>query len=253
MTMITDLSWLTAYPIAHRGLYSHQEPIYPENSMAAFRHALDKKYAIELDVQVIADQEVIVFHDDNLRRMCGKAGEVDSLFASDLEQCPLRVKSTVTEEKIPFLSEVLEMVDGRVPLLIEIKRQPQVKGANDIILNALLGYEGPFAIQSFDPMVLGWFAKHAPFIVRGQLSSNFSREKLNPIVKYLLRNFRLNFVSKPHFLAYAIDDMPRSLLSRKRKKGVLVLGWTVGNQASYDRVKSYCDNIIFEGFFPDCK
>jgi len=248
--MKTELKWLTERPIAHRGLYSHIDPVCPENSRSAFERAVEAGYAIELDVQVTADQEVVIFHDEDLGRMCGKPGSIGSLFARDLEYCRLRADDRATAERIPKLTEVFELVAGRVPLLIDIKRQPEVKAANDIILKVLLEYKGPFAIQSFDPMILGWFAKQAPFIVRGQLSSDFKEEKLNFFVKYLLRNFWLNFISKPHFVAYDVRDMPRRRLARMRKRGMVVLGWTVDSEDCSARVREYCDNIIFEGFRP---
>ncbi|MBS1664776.1 MAG: glycerophosphodiester phosphodiesterase [Bacteroidetes bacterium] len=245
--MQVNLDFLLSRPIAHRGLHS---PTVPENSLAAFKAAMDNQYAIELDVQVIADHEVVVFHDDNIQRMCGTSKPVDTLVRQDLGFCVLKSGAQNRQETIPLLTEVFRLIDGRVPILIEIKRQPQVKQANSYILNELKKYQGAFAIQSFDPMILGWFAKHAPHIIRGQLSSNFKSEPLNPITKYLLRNFKLNFVSKPAFIAYDVKDLPRADLERRRKKGEPVIGWTVDSQTVYEKVKSYCDNIIFEGFQP---
>jgi glycerophosphoryl diester phosphodiesterase len=245
--MSTDLSFLLSSPFAHRGLHS---PAVPENSMGAFAAAVQGGYAIELDVQVMADREVIVFHDANLRRMCGKPDAVDSLFVRDLAACRLKVDGQETSEKIPRLEEVLGLVDGRVPLLIEIKRQSQIKEANPCILNKLLYYKGAFAVQSFDPMILGWFARHAPHIRRGQLASDFSDQPLNPFVKYLLRNFKLNFISRPDFLAYDVEAMPRRGLDRRRRKGMIVLGWTIDSEACYERIKCHCDNIIFERWRP---
>lgn len=244
---ITNLDFLAAHPIAHRGLHSQT---IPENSLAAFTAALDNQYAIELDVQVIADHEVIVFHDDNIQRMCGEDKPVASLVRQDLDSCLLKSDSQHREEKIPLLKEVFNLINGQVPLLIEIKRQPHFRQANLYILNELNKYKGQFAIQSFDPMILGWFAKRAPNMIRGQLSSDFRNEPLNPVTKYLLRNFKLNFISKPSFIAYDVRDLPRPEVERRRKKGQMIIGWTVDTQDVYERVKGFCDNIIFEDFQP---
>ena len=247
------MKWLKGRPIAHRGLYSHSEPFVPENSMAAFARAIAANYAIELDVQVIADEEVVVFHDNTLTRMCGKESDLDKLYVKDISDCYLTMglDKPEVDETIPLLSDVLQLVKGSVPLLIEIKRQSHIKNANVIILNALQGYPGPYAIQCFDPKVLGWWAQNAPYTLRGQLSSDLKGEKYSPLLKFGLRNFMFNFISKPHFVAYDVKDMPRRRLASMRKKGIPVLGWTVKDKSCYERIKDYCDNIIFEGWEPD--
>lgn len=238
-------AWLKNTPIAHRGLHAAGNLI-PENSIKAFENAIQHGYAIELDVHVIADEEVIVFHDDDLKRMCHSDEKVHTLSSANLKY----YKLLPSQEPIPLLKEVLRLVNGRVPILIEIKRQPSQSTANMIILNALLGYKGEFAIQSFDPFVLGWFAKNAPFIVRGQLSGNFKEVKMGRITKYLLKKMMLNFISKPHFVAYDVRDLPNARIERFRRKQVPVLGWTVTGSTDHNRVRKHCDNIIFESFQP---
>jgi glycerophosphoryl diester phosphodiesterase len=238
-----EIQWLFRRPIAHRGLHS-TDPLIPENSMRAFDRAITRNYAIELDVQVTSDQHVVVFHDYNLERMCGEDKEVADLTRADLDY--YRLGKT---DRIPLLSEVLQLVNGAVPLLIEIKRQPKVRHANLIILNQLLNYKGEMAIMCFDPYVLKWFAKHAGYLVRGQLASNFKGEKLNPLSKFVLRRFWLNRLSKPAFLAYDVRDLPNDRVARKRRK-LPVLGWTVESPDRHQKVRPHCDNIIFEGFCP---
>jgi len=240
-----DNLWLKKIPIAHRGLHSNDSGI-PENSIKAFENAIKHNYAIELDVFVISDQQVLVFHDDNLKRMCGVDKSINTLDSHNYK----RYKLLKTNENIPLLQDVFDVVDGRVPILIEIKKQTGVKNTNSIILNTLLGYKGPVAIQSFNPFTIGWFSKNAPSIIRGQISSDFKNEEMNFVRKYLLRKLKLNFISKPHFIAYDVRDLPNSLIERIRRNGTLILGWTVDSKESYDRIKMFCDNIIFENFNP---
>lgn len=240
-----DISWLKKFPIAHRGLHDISVKI-PENSLKAFANAVKHNYAIELDVYVISDQQVIVFHDDNLKRMCGIEKNVNTLNSFDYHLYNL----LRTEEKIPLLQEVLHLVDGKVPIIIEIKNQPKTKNANMVILNILLGYKGFIAIQSFNPFIMGWFAKNAPTLPRGQLSSNFKDEQIGLVKKFILKKFIFNFVSKPHFIAYNVKDIPNRLIVKKRKKGILIIGWTVNSEKEYQQIAAYCDNIIFESFKP---
>jgi glycerophosphoryl diester phosphodiesterase len=247
-----EINWLLEYPFAHRGLHS-TDSLVPENSMKAFERAIGQNYAIELDVQVISDQEVVVFHDYNIKRLCGVDIEVKDLTKGDLNHYKL-----LKSERIPLLEDVLQLVNGAVPLLIEIKRQPAVKHANMIIRNCLLNYRGPVAIISFDPLILRWFARNAEFLVRGQLSSDFREENPHPVKeeklhwmkKFFLRWLLLNRFSRPHFLAYDVRALPCGVVARRRKKGMVVLGWTVRGGEERLKALEYCDNIIFEGFCP---
>lgn len=134
-------------------------------------------------------------------------------------------------------------------MLIEIKKQ-YVKNANRIILDTLSAYQGPIAIQSFDPFTLRWFVRNAPAIIRGQLSPYFEHDKMNAVKKFLLKNLKFNFISKPHFIAYDVNNLPNPLIERKRNEGMPILGWTVTSKEVYERVHNCCDNIIFEGFMP---
>ncbi len=240
-----DLSWLKATPFAHRGLHTGDEKI-PENSMKAFKNAIEHNYAIELDVQVTKQKQVVVFHDEDLARMCGGHERSITTVTSDELQHFYRLQGT--EQKIPLLSEVLACVNGRVPILIEIK-PTRVKNACRIILNELIGYTGLLAIQSFDPFILGWFANRTPRLIRGQLACSFKEEQMNAMKKYLLRTCKLNIISKPHFFAYNATDMPVSFLERKRKNGTPVLGWTITSTEEQKKASQYCDNIIFEGYY----
>jgi len=240
-----NLNWLTRANFAHRGLYDNKAKI-PENSLPAFKRAMDEGYAIALDVQVISDQEVIVFHDLTTERLCNKDERVTNLNRGEL----IHYKLMKTDNTIPLLTEVLRFVNGKVPLLIVIKKQSGLKNSNLIILNTLLGYRGDLAIQSFDPFILRWFAKNAPLIPRGQLYPEIKIEKISRSQKYMQSTFLFNIFSKPHFFSHDIRDMPNAFVAKKRKNGSIVLGWGVRSTEEYERMSDFCDNIIFEGFKP---
>ena len=239
---------LTGWDYAHRGLYDNEHGI-PENSMAAFRRAVDKGYGIELDVHLTADNQLVVFHDDTLTRMCGMNKKISSLLYSDLMQ--LRLLGT--EEGIPLFKDVLELIDGKVPLIIELK----VDGSNQNLLCPLVWqllsrYKGDYCIESFHPFVLQWFKRHEPQVVRGQLSCNFFKE--NPhcdIVLFLMSNLMTNFFTHPDFIAYKYLDLDNPAVIYNRKLfHIMTVVWTIPGKPTYDRFKNKVDVMIFEGFEP---
>ncbi len=236
-------SWLVETPIAHRGLH---DKTAPENSMAAFQKAVEEGYAIELDVHLLADNTVAVFHDDSLARMTGNDGYIKYLNKEDLKMLHLNG----SKETIPTLEEVLKLVNGRVPILIEIKNQNKVGKLEQAVIDLMKTYKGKFAIQSFNPYSVGYFKKHAPDIVRGQLSGSFKNEKkFSFFTKFALRHMLLNKkVSEPHFIAYEYTAVPNRSVKKFKKLPLLV--WAVPNQTEYMKVVKYCDNIIFENFEP---
>ncbi|MBP3431436.1 MAG: glycerophosphodiester phosphodiesterase [Clostridia bacterium] len=236
-------SWLVETPIAHRGYHGKSAP---ENSMAAFSAAIEKGYAIELDVQLLADDTVVVFHDESLARMTGNDGYIKYLNKTDLKA--LKLKDT--KETIPTLSEVLSFVDGKVPLLIEIKNKYKVGKLEQRVINLLKNYKGEFAVQSFNPYSLAYFKKHAPNILRGQLSGYFKKEKLGWMKKLLLKKMRFNKkTSEPHFISYEASTLPNRIV--KKYKSLPLLAWCVRSKEEYMSVVKYCDNVIFESFDPE--
>ncbi len=238
--------WITTEPIAHRGLHSGDGKI-PENSLKAFKEAIEKGFPIELDIHLLKDNEVVVFHDDTLDRMCGENISINELSSNELR----KYKLLDSEEKIPLLKDVFELVNGQVPILIEIKSSDQNKKIHIPLLSLINQYKGKIAIQSFNPFLLKWFVLNAPEIVRGQLSGSFKDEKMNFILKFILRGYVLNFLSKPNFVAHEIDDLEKNSKIRGfRKKNIPVLGWTVRDKKESKEVSFYCDNIIFENFIP---
>ena len=235
-------SWIVKDYIAHRGFHNAENP---ENSLGAFKNAIEVGYAIELDVQQIADGTVIVFHDYTLSRMTNKDGYTKNLLKSELQEYRL----SNTQFFIPTLQQVLDLVEGQVPLLIEIKNEGKVGELEKATLELLKNYNGEYAIQSFNPYSLEWFKKNAPGIWRGQLSSFFKGENLSFVKKFALKRMLLNKkISCPNFISYNVQNLPNRFV--KRYKKIPLLAWCVRSQTEYLKAVRFCDNIIFENFEP---
>ena len=240
-----NISWLTEIAIAHRGL--HNEDI-PENSMASFKNAIEKGYTIELDVQLTKDKELVVFHDNNLLRLTGDSRDIADVDYEELKD--LKIKNT--NETIPTLKEVLDLVDNQVPLLIEIKTGQIAKELAQKTYDIVKDYQGRYAVQSFDPFILQWFKENANEVIRCQLSSDFKGESgkgLKGYEKFLLKNLLLNFLSKPHAIGYdlnGIDTLSVNLLKGKYP----VISWTITNEEEMKTGYEKSDNIVFENILP---
>lgn len=239
------ISWIKETPIAHRGLHTKD---IPENSLSAFENALKNNYAIELDVQFTKDKEVVVFHDENLKRMTNDTRNIEDVNYDELKN--LRLDNT--NEIIPTLEEVLELVDSKVAILIEIKDCKDYIELSEKTYEILKGYEGNYAIQSFNPFILEWYKNNASEVIRGQLSGTFTEgsESLNSFEKFALKNMLLNFKSKPNYIGYDLEGIPKSKLESLRKKGVPIIVWTVKNKEDMEKAYKYSDNITFENFLP---
>ncbi len=235
--------WLVQQPIAHRGFHDPDAGV-PENSLLAARRAIERGYAIELDVMATADNEVVVFHDYNLKRMTGLDKKVKDLTWEEIKD----LKLLETDQGIPLFSDFLAEVRGRVPLLIEVKNEGSVGRQEQAIIDVLQGYAGDFAIQSFNPFVMQYFRKNAPGFIRGQLSSNFQGDSLAWWKKFLLKNLLLNAISQPEFVAYDFGKLPKWFARRLRRKGYYLLTWTVRSREEYEEAIKTFDNVIFEGF-----
>lgn len=235
-------SWIVNDYIAHRGLHTKE---LPENSLGAFANAIDKGYPIELDVQLIADGNVIVFHDYALSRMTGKDGYTKNLVTEDL----VNYKLAKTEFVIPTLQETLDFVDGQVPILIEIKNEGKVGELEKRVYEFLKNYNGEYAIQSFNPYSLEWYKVNAPKVLRGQLSSYFKGSDLGFFKKFILKRMILNRkISEPNFISYDAKNLPNRFV--KHYKKIPLIAWCIRSQSEYMRVAKHCDNIIFENFEP---
>jgi glycerophosphoryl diester phosphodiesterase len=240
------LKAFTEKPIAHKGLHSIENGI-PENSIPAFEKAIANGYPIELDVQLLADDTIVVFHDSSLIEMCGIDMKVSTIPSEKIKT--IHLKDTM--HKIPLLSEVLELVDDKVPVLIELKNYNIPGKLEKILLKQLRMYKGYYAVQSFNSFSMYWFVKNAPEILRGQISSHFNNVKKNSIRIFLVRNMLLNQFSKPHFIAYDSNNIPNPKLEKLQKQGLPIFVWTVRSNEEYTRVKPFCSNIIFENFIPN--
>ena len=237
-------AWITAKPIAHRGLFDPARGV-PENSLAAVRAAVEAGYAIEIDLRAVAGV-VAVFHDSDMKRMTGVAGALAHVSAAELK----RLRLAGTDEPIPLLEDVLDLVRGRVPLMLEIKNEGRVGDLEAAVLTCLSGYEGEIAIVSFNPFSLAFFAARAPDITRGQTACRHRDSSLPGWRRLLQGNYLLNFVSRPHFLVYEIEGLPCWAVSWRRALGMKVIAYTARNAADVARAKRVADNFIFEGFRP---
>lgn len=232
-------------PFAHRGLHGADAP---ENSLSAFECACAAGCGIELDVQLSADGEVIVFHDDELLRMTG-----DSRSVSDLTLAQLRVLRLPDGSGIPTFREVLDCVRGRVPLLVELKNGARNAQLCESTLRLLEAYDGKYIIESFHPMILRWFRRNAPGVIRGQLvgSREDYLEKYGPLVALVLPNMLHNFIGRPDFVAYNLNTANlRPVRWQRSLFKTPLAAWTVNSEAQYKSCVGRGDMPIFEGFNP---
>ena len=227
--MKKNIDFILKAPIAHRGLHDDKSP---ENSLSAFRRAAERGYIIELDVHMLADGKIIVFHDDNLKRMTGVDGELKEKTYSDISKLSLKN----TKEKIPLLTDVLDLIDGKVPIIMEIKHDRPAKEICPALIDILSDYGGQFVVKSFDPKIVYYFRKKAPYIGRGQLATKNN---------FFLQNLFFNFLTKPDFISYDIRYLPKKRIDIIRHR-IPVLGWTIKNKQDLARAKKYCDNYICE-------
>ena len=241
-----DLDWIKNDLIAHRGFHSLDKTV-PENSLLAIRKAVENGYAIEFDINVLKDGTVVVFHDKDLERMCNDPRNLIDLSYDDIRNhCLL-----ATDEKIPTLKEALSLVQGKVPLLIELKHHGDKVLLCEKFMEIMSGYKGIWAIHSFHPMILMWFKKNHPQVIKGQISEFFLNETdMSKLTKYLLRSMKLNILTKPDFINYGIRDMPNKYIDRAMKKGLVVIGYAAKTQAELDFVRSLYNNAVFEFFTP---
>lgn len=242
-----DISLFDKKYFAHRGLHDNESDA-PENSMAAFRKAVEAGYGIELDVHMTLDGIPVVFHDSKLERMCRVSGEIADCTYEQLQQYTLGN----SQERIPKLEDVLLMVNGRVPLIVEIKSDKTDVFCCGVIDRQLRAYDGEYCIESFNPMVLWWFRRHHNEVVRGQLSTNLRKDgEHQDVVSFLMTHLVFNFLTKPDFIAYNHHFMqePGRRICRKLYKNPAA-AWTVRSEEELERIHGEFDIYIFESFMP---
>ncbi|MBQ7332885.1 MAG: glycerophosphodiester phosphodiesterase [Clostridia bacterium] len=233
---------------AHRGLHSES---VPENSIEAFSLAVEAGYGIELDVRLSSDGELVVFHDDTLDRMTSELGRVDGRTAEELTKIKLRG----TENTVPTFREVLKLVDGKVPLLVEIKEDAGKYGVTEKTVEMLKQYNGPFIVESFNPLSLGRVKKLAPEFMRGFLSQNFYKEeKYRRFMYFLLQNMLLNFICRPDFIAYSHKDSGMKVFNfiRKHHRKTPLIAWTLESlEEDATAINNGFCGIIFQYYQPE--
>lgn len=237
-------AWLTTVPVAHRGLHS---PGVPENTMPAFEAAVRAGYPIELDVHVLPSGQVIVFHDHDLKRAAGLAQSLQHVDEHTLRAARL----FGTDQRIPLFSELLELVAGKVPLLVEIKAHHQVSGVAPAIHAQLAGYRGDVALQSFNPYVLSWFRDHAPNLPCGQLAGPLFNDGLSTFERLASRTLLSMLVSRPDFINYDLTALPDRWVDLVRSRLSLpLLCWTVRTQQQQRQAEALGINYVFDHVRP---
>jgi glycerophosphoryl diester phosphodiesterase len=237
---MSDLAWLTARPIAHRGYHDLNRARW-ENTLSAFEAAAGRGFSIECDVHLSADGVPVVFHDGELKRLTGQDGPVYERTAAELAQ--MRIGGTA--DHVPTLAEMLARVAGRVPIVIELKG---IEGKDDGLVarvaECLRSYLGKAAIMSFDHWLVRRFADDAPGIPGGLTA--WKKEPADLEQHFSMLAHPISFVS------FGVADLPNRFISIVREKlSMPVITWTVRDQAAVDLTRRYADQMTFEGFDPD--
>jgi len=233
---------------AHRGLHDNQTEV-PENSMLAFIKAKDAGYGIELDVQLSKDNMVVVFHDEALKRVCNQIGNVRDYTYKELQEFAL----LDTKEYMPLFSEVLKEIDGKIPLLVEIKIHENAEKVCSKVNEILENYKGPYVIESFHPLAVAWYKKHRADILRGQLSTNLRKDNNGKysLSYFFVQHLLFDFLTKPDFISYSHKyRKAKALFITTKCFGAIPVAWTIKNQDELDQCKKYFQYFIFEGFIP---
>lgn len=235
------MQWLKNTPIAHRGL--HRGFSVPENSMKAFSRAIKRNYAIELDVRLTKDNKLVVFHDKNLIRMCASRKKIRTQTSQALSQ----IKLYHSNETIPLFSDVLKLINGKVPLVIEIKNYGKVGAFEEAVVKDLEGYEGEFCVCSFNAEVVNWFRKNKPEFKRGLIFGD--------IKKFQIKFYKLTFLSrffrvKPDFISLDYKLLDSLIPVFCRRAGIPIVSWTINSKKKKLKAKSIVDNIVFENIKP---
>lgn len=230
-------NWILHTPIANRGLYNEE---IPENSLKAIELAIKKNYGVCLDVRALADNSIVVFADSTLGRMTNTDGFIRHLTINDLNDLYL----CGSNQRIPTLSEALELIDGKVPVIINIKSLDTAR-YEKYVWKTIQDYKGEFAIASANPFTLEWFKLHAPKVKRGQISSFYKGSPLPLKTRSKYKRMKLNStVSEPNFIMYKADDLPNRFV--KKYKDLPLLAYHVNSAPLLERSRKYANNIVFE-------
>ncbi len=234
-----DMSYMLMRKYAHRGFHGEGAP---ENTLAAFSRAIEEGYGIELDVQLTSDGVPVVFHDYTLTRMLGADKKVSELTLAELKEYTFEGP----EEKVPTFEEVLELVDGKAPLLIELKGEDASTALCEKTADMLDNYTGVFALQSFNPLLMRWMKLHRPQFIRGQLATKKYDGK-NTILAFALRHMLLNFLSRPDFASYCYKYHTLTLDIFKLFSAPR-FAWTIRNTEEEEIANKGFETVIFENY-----
>lgn len=221
---------------AHRGLWDKENP---ENSLGAFKRARDLNISIELDLHILKDNTIVVFHDNNLKRMTGVDSQIKDRNFDEIKN----LKLNNTEFKIPKFEDVLDFIDGKVLLDIEIKTDYKNFKICKEICKYLDKYKGDFLIKSFNPFYIAWFRIYRKNYKRGLLVSKLTNHKINPIMRFLISNMYFNSICKPDFISFNVNDLPNSKIEKLYRKGIPIYLWTIKND---EVLSNQYDGIIYE-------
>jgi glycerophosphoryl diester phosphodiesterase len=243
-----DMTAFKGHYYAHRGLHSLERGI-AENTLEAFARAVFYGYGIELDVRLSADQQVVVFHDDTLSRAAGIDKPVDQLTLEQLKELSL----FGTAGKIPLFKDVLRVVGGKTPLIVEVKAGVQNALLCQKTWELLQDYSGLYCVESFHPGIVRWFRKNAPQIIRGQLASDMTKgdNGLSRTSRFILTHMLGNFLAKPQFIAYDHkDSSTRSFQLCRKLYHANTVAWTLRSKKELEEARASYDLFIFENFLP---
>ena len=234
---------LCKHNYAHRGLHNDK---YPENTLVAYQNAIDHGFGFEFDVQRTKDDVLIIMHDFNLKRACNIDKAIVDLTYNEIKDLTV----FGSEYHIPLFTEVLELVNGKVPLVIEFKQNDNNTKTCDLATPFLDNYTGKFCVESFHPLAVKWFKDKRPNWIRGQLSADFTKDDTkSALLSFLLENLLFSVLNRPDFVAYDVKDirMFSFRVYRDILKGQTAL-WTIQDQATFTKYKDNHDLLIFENF-----
>ena len=235
-----ELRWLTDRPIAHRGLHDSNQVCW-ENTLSAFDRAIAGQYGIECDVTFTADNVPVVFHDHELERLTGREGSVRASTASQMTNLPVGG----TSDRVPGLAEVLRLVDGRVPIVIELKgKEGRDDGFVEAVGEALRGYSGNAAVMSFDHHLVRQFNRIMPDVPAGLTAAGSDEAAIEAHFSMLAHGIS--------FVSYEVEAIPNRFVAMTRDRlGMPFITWTVRDNEAAQRTWSEGGQITFEGFVPD--
>ena len=237
--MNNSLDWIHSTPIIHRGVFDNKE--IAENSESSIKKAMETNHAIELDVSVTNDDKAIIFHDEKFSRLTNIDGYVSSSNYEDIKDAKL----LSSQDKILSLDEALQLVDGKVPLLLDI--MPSSKANFEkAIFESLKNYKGEFAVCSTNPYILEWFKLNAPSFKRGQRLSLFKKDKPEYAKKKTLIKMKLNHLSEPNFILVKVEDANKLKCKKLLKKGYSVILWTIKDKKGMKKVNDLKTNYIYD-------